>query len=269
MRFKDVYINHVNRSKALIEGQQWSKQEWPYSEFNYVIFSPDKTDPLNYAEDGYWSDSIIAYDTYGDFFKYVDYHMSLGVHFLARMYRRSLDVNFSDYPEQHFWTKSFFPQAYDKLHESQTQIRDTCGDQLYLLEPYTCEAGRKCFVLYLTVPSPGGDYLVKSDNCLFTDPDFEPPHLGNFAFVEKSDDNEFPKETSVFKQQEQRLNGDPKSDSAEAQKKFQAELAAAMSPIYELLDGVLKDLAELMSDADNSAGSKDCCDVDEAKFTES
>lgn len=52
------------------------------------------------------------------------------------------------------------------------------------------------------------------------------------------------------KQQEPELNDKPKSDSAEAQKKFQAEVAAAMSPNYELpagitLEGVLKDLAEL------------------------
>ena len=52
------------------------------------------------------------------------------------------------------------------------------------------------------------------------------------------------------KQQEQGMNQKPKSDYAEAQKKFQAEMAAAMSPTYELpegvtLEGVLKDLAEL------------------------
>ena len=53
------------------------------------------------------------------------------------------------------------------------------------------------------------------------------------------------------KLEEQGLNDKPKPDSAkEAQKKFQAELAAAMSSTYELpegvtLEGVLKDLAEL------------------------
>ena len=193
LSFKDVYINHVNRSKALVEGKQWSKEDWPYSAFNYVIHSPEKTDPLTSADDGFWSDSIVAYDTYGHFFSYVDYHMSLGVPFLARMYRLSLEPNFSDFPEQTFWTKSFFPQAYDKLHGGYAQIRDKCGDQLYLLDPCTCEAHCKGFVIYLEVPSTGGEHLVKSEDCLFTDTDFEPPHLGNLEFVEKCADDKEPK----------------------------------------------------------------------------
>ena len=54
----------------------------------------------------------------------------------------------------------------------------------------------------------------------------------------------------LAKQEEQELHDKPKSESADVQKKFEAEMAAAMSSTYELpegvtLEGVLKDLAEL------------------------
>ena len=239
LSFKDVYMNHVNRSNTLKEEKQWPKEDWPYSKFNYCIYSPHKTDPLESADDGFWSDPIVAYDTYGDFFKYVDYHMSMGVPFLARMYRLSLDPHFFDFPEQTFWTESFFPQAYDKLHGGYAQIRDTCDSQLYLLQPCTCEAESRGYVLYLTVPSTGGEYLVKSSDCLFTDTDFEPPHLGNLKFVKKSTDGEEPKETAMSEDEDTTSDADNSTETNRC------------------------------CDADISTGTNRCCDADEAEITAS
>ena len=76
------------------------------------------------------------------------------------------------------------------------QIRDTCGSQLYLLKPCICESDSEGYIMYLVVPSTGGEYLVKSSDCLFTDTGFEPPHLAYLELVKTSSDNEKLEETA-------------------------------------------------------------------------
>ena len=183
LSFRDVYRNHVDRSTALSQGESRSEDDWPYEDHSYSGYYPGTTAPFYIADGGFWSDSVLTQQVHEDFFMYVDYHTSLGVPFLARMYRRNLDPSFWNFPAEKSFTTVFFPQAYDKLALNYPIPRGSRCDLEYALLP--SENGSKGYRLHLMVPSASDGYLFESDELLFTDGDFKPPHLGNLTWDPK------------------------------------------------------------------------------------
>ena len=190
--FCKVYKNHSQRSDLLCQGETFAEEDWSYSNFAYIIHSPgvypEVQEAHENASSSFWSSKQVVYDTHGEFFKYIDYQMSIGLPYLGHMYRMSLADDFSAWEAQDYRTDSFFPQAYDAFGMGHATLRITAKNQGFRLEPV--EEGAKGYHLTITVPTSGDDYFARSKEPIFTDGDFTPLRMGNLRRLDPGDGEE-------------------------------------------------------------------------------
>lgn len=196
--FCKVYKNHSQRSDALCQGKTFPEKDWPYSNFAYIIHSPGVSPEVEKAHEdpssSFWSSKKVVWDTHGEFFKYIDYQMSIGLPYIAHMYRMNLANDFSAWEAQNYRTDSFFPQAYDAFGVGHATLRITARNQGFILEPV--EEGAKGYHLTITVPTSGDDYFARSKEPIFTDGDFTPLHMGNLMRLDGRIEEDATEETA-------------------------------------------------------------------------
>lgn len=182
--FCKVYMKHSQRFDTLCQGELYSKHDWPYGKFKYIIYPPAGSPEAPRVDSigSFWSNKEVVYDTQGEFFKYIDYQMSMGLPYVARMYRKDLASGFTAWEAQHYRTNSFFTEAFNNVGRCYATLRDTAKGLGFMLEPV--EEGAKGFHLTMTVPSSVDDYFVRSKEPIFTDGEFTPLYLGNLTRVD-------------------------------------------------------------------------------------
>ena len=186
LRFEKVYKDHIKRSNTISEGRSfsmWDKgSQCSGRDYIFLSHHADKEIDLRAPETQFWSNQLLMDDTYTEFFKYIDYQLMMGLPFLARIYRLSLDPMKPELPAQTQWTTSFHAPLWDNLKigpPTEHGVHTRKGCESFQLTP--AERGTKGYKLSMTLPYRNIEYLIKPSKTLFMDGSFKSAHLGDLT----------------------------------------------------------------------------------------
>ena len=129
----------------------------------------------------FWSDSLLMCDTYTELYKYIDYQMMMGLSYLARIYRLSLDPTKPELPPQTYWAKSSNPPMSNKLRMGpMTRLKHSRQDPCEGFRLTPIEAWSKGYELSLMFAGWGAEhgFVIKPSKPVFADGSFKPIHMG-------------------------------------------------------------------------------------------